>query len=68
MNRLKELRKKASLTQKELADIAGVSLKTLQAYEQNYRPLCSASALDVYQIAKALDTTIEALLNLDPLK
>lgn len=68
MSRLKELRKAKNLKQKELAEMAGVSLKALQAYEQNFRPLGRASALDVYQIAKALDTTIENLLELESLK
>lgn len=68
MSKLKELRKSKGLKQPELAEMAGVSLKALQAYEQDYRPLGRASALDVYQIAKALGTTIENLLDLEPLK
>ena len=68
MSRLKEVRKNKNLTQAELAEMTGVSLKALQAYEQNYRPLGRASALDVYQIASALDTTIEDLLGLARLK
>lgn len=66
--KLKETRNKKGISQKELAERAGITLKALQAYEQNYRPLERASALDVYQIAKALDTTIEDLLELDNLK
>lgn len=66
--KLKETRKNKGLSQKELAERAGISLKALQAYEQNYRPLERASALDVYNIAKALDTTIEDLLELESLK
>lgn len=68
MSQLKPLRKSKGLTQNELADIAGVSLKALQAYEQNARPLEGASVKDVYHIAKALDTTIEDLLELEPLR
>lgn len=68
MSRLKELRKSKKLLQPELAELAGVSLKALQAYEQNYRPLGRASAEDVYRIAKALGTTMEELLGLDRLK
>lgn len=68
MSRLKELRKEKKLSQKELAEKAGVSLKALQAYEQNFRPIGGASALDVYQIAKALDTTIEDILEVESLK
>ena len=68
MSKLKELRKSKNLGQKELAELAGVSLKALQAYEQNYRPISGASAIDVYRIAKVLDTTIEELLEIESLK
>ena len=68
MGKLKELRKNKNLKQPELAEMAGVSLKALQAYEQEYRPLGRASAEDVYRIAKALGTTIEELLGLESLK
>ena len=68
MTKLKELRKSKNISQPELAEQAGVSLKALQAYEQDYRPLGRASADDVYRIAKALGTTIEELLGLESLK
>ena len=68
MTKLKDLRKNKNLNQKELAELAGVSLKALQAYEQNYRPISGASAIDVYRIAKALGNTIEELLELESLK
>lgn len=68
MSRLKEIRKDKKMSQKELAEKAGVSLKALQAYEQNFRPIGRASAMDVYQIAKALDTTIEDILEVESLK
>ena len=67
MSKLKELRQSKNLSQKELAELAGVSLKSLQAYEQNYRPITGASAIDVYNIAKVLGTTIEDLLELEDL-
>ena len=64
MTKLKEIRRAKGLTQKDLANMVGVSLKTLQAYEQGFRPLEHASAIDVYRIAKILDTTIENLLDI----
>ena len=66
--KLKELRKEKDLTQPQLAELSGVSLKALQAYEQNYRPLERASAIDVYNLAKALGTTIEELIGVESLK
>ena len=68
MSRLKELRTSKNISQKELAELAGLSLKALQAYEQNYRPIERASVEDVYRIAKVLGTTMEALIGLDPLE
>lgn len=68
MSKLQELRKSKNLKQRELAEKAGVSLKALQAYEQNFRPLGRASAEDVYNLAKALGTTIEELLEVESLK
>ena len=68
MSKLKELRNSKGLKQPELAEMAGVSLKALQAYEQDYRPIGRASTEDVYRLAKALGTTIEELLGLEPLK
>lgn len=62
MNKLKELRKAKGLTQSELAELASVSLKALQSYEQEYRPLGGASADVVYKLAQALGTTMETLL------
>jgi len=62
VSKLQELRKSKGLTQKELAELTGVSLKALQAYEQDYRPIGNASAKDVYSIAKVLGTTVEALI------
>ena len=68
MSKLKELRKSKGMTQPELAEVAEVSLKALQAYEQDFRPIGRASAEDVYRLAKALGTTIEELLDLEPLE
>ena len=65
---LKETRIKKGISQKELAERAGITLKALQAYEQNYRPLERASASDVYELAKVLGTTIEDLLGYESLK
>ena len=61
-NTLKDRRMAKNLKQRELAELAGVTLKALQAYEQGYRPLGGASAEVVLKIAKALGTTVEELL------
>lgn len=61
-NALRDRRMAKNLKQRELAELAGVTLKAIQAYEQGYRSLGGASAEVVLKIAKALDTTVEELL------
>ena len=39
MNKLKQIREQAGLSQSQLAERAGVSLRTLQDYEQERKPL-----------------------------
>ena len=65
MSKLKEYRKKAGLTQPELAEKAGISHRTLQDYEQGQKPLEGARAITVLKIAKVLGCTIEDLIEAD---
>jgi transcriptional regulator with XRE-family HTH domain len=64
MNKLKQTREAAGITQTELAKASGISVRVLQNYEQGTRPLNGARAITVYQIAKALNCTVEDLLEL----
>lgn len=52
----------ASLSQSQLAEKAGVSVRVLQNYEQGVRDLNKAAAGTVLRLAKALDVTVEDLL------
>lgn len=61
-SRLRELRIKKGITQSDLAELAGTSIRAIQSYEQGYRPLGGASAEVVYKIAIVLGTTVEHLL------
>lgn len=59
-NRLRELRKAARLTQKELGEKAGFAQETISHYENDRRPL----QLDhMRAIAKALDCTVADILD-----
>ena len=58
--RIRELRKKAGLTQKWLADLANVSLKTVQRWEFEER---IPRANEIKRIAAALHVTEAELLN-----
>ena len=59
---LKLLRVKAELTQKELAELAAVPLRTIQQYEQRQKNINRAQAETLARIAKQLYCNIEDLL------
>ena len=58
---LKALRKAAGLTQTELAERAGVSLRMIRAYEQGTQDLSKAEAASVFRLANALGTDVVSL-------
>ena len=59
---LKQLRKQSGLSQKELAQITGIPLKTLQQYEQRQKNINKAQVDYVVRLSKALNCNIEILL------
>lgn len=65
MTKLQELRKQKGLSQSQLASTADTNIKLIQAYEQGYRDINKASGIVLYRLAKALDCTIEDILELD---
>ena len=60
--RLAECRKSVGMTRSVLAEASGVSVRTLQSYEQGARALSGASGDTLIRIAKAVDCTIEDLI------
>lgn len=62
VNPLKRQRKSAGLTQQELAEMSGVKIRMIQAYEQNYQDISKAEAGSVLKMAKALKCLPEDLL------
>lgn len=62
MNNLKRYRRKAGMTQPQLADVVGISHRTLQDYEQGQKPLEKAAAITVLRMAKTLGCTVEDLI------
>ena len=60
---LKSLRKLRGLSQKQLSDLSGVKLRSLQGYEQGELDIRNAQADTLYALAKTLDCTIEELIN-----
>lgn len=63
MNKLKEYRKRAGLTQPELAKKVGISHRTLQDYEQGRKPLEKAAAITVLTMARCLDCSVADLID-----
>lgn len=62
MSKLQTYRKEKALSQKELADISGVTLKMIREYEQGQRNINGAAADRLYRLALALGCRIEDLL------
>lgn len=59
---LKHIRITHSYTQKALAKKSGVSLRSIQMYEQRNKNINKAKAETVYKLAKVLGCTMEDLL------
>ena len=59
---LKRLRTIYGLTQMQLADRAGVSLRSIQMYEQRNKNINKASGETLYRFAKVLGCTMEDLI------
>ncbi len=62
-NKIRELRKKANLTQKQLADKLGISEQSVAHYESNRR---SPDPYMLRKIASLFDTSIDFLLGNEP--
>lgn len=62
---LKMLRLNAGLSQRELAEISDVPVRTIQQYEQNKKNINAAKAETVVKLAKALNTSVEKLMEID---
>ena len=63
MNALQRIRKQSGLSQSQLAELSGVSLRMIQKYETGNRDINNASAITVYKLAQALKVNVEDLLN-----
>jgi len=62
---LKRIRESAGLSQSELADEAGVSLRSIQMYEQRNKYINRAQAITLVKIARALSTDVDDLLEME---
>lgn len=58
VNNLKHHRRRSGLTQSELAVKTGISVRTLQDYEQGRKPLTGAAASTVLKMARVLGLSL----------
>ena len=61
---LKRLRKLAGLSQRELSNLSGVSLRQIQLFEQRQRDINHTKAIDVVKFARVLGCKTEGLLQI----
>lgn len=59
---LKAIRTMRNLSQKQLANLSGVKVRSIQCYEQGDIDIRNAGAQTLYALAKTLDCTIEDLI------
>lgn len=64
MTNLKQIRKESGLTQSQLAEASSVNIRMIQHYEQGVKDINQASALTVYRLAEALNTTVGEILEI----
>ena len=64
MTNLKRIRTAAGLSQSQLAELSGMSLRSLQHYEQGSRDINKAQGQTLLCLARALKVTIEDILEL----
>lgn len=65
MSKLKWWRMMMGMSQKQLAEESGVSIRMIQYYEQGKNDINKAEALTVYKLAHALMCKVEDLLEFD---
>ena len=64
MTKLKTFRQEKKLTQKRLAEVSGVGVRSVEKYESRERDINKAQAIIIYKLAKAVDRSMEELLEL----
>lgn len=62
LNPLKAARISAGMSQKQLADLSGVSLRTIRGYEQGQRKLSNASAESLLRLCNIIGCTPDYLI------
>ena len=59
---LKRIRESKGITQRQLADASGVSIRMIQHYEQGFKDINMAAAVSVVRLADALGCDVHDIL------
>ena len=59
---LKRIRKSINMTQRELSELSGITLRSIQMYEQKNKDINKASVETVYKLAKILGCNVEDII------
>lgn len=62
-SRLKFMREEKGMSQSELSRKSGVSLRSIQMFEQGNRDINKAQCVTVLQLAEALDCDVYEIIN-----
>jgi transcriptional regulator with XRE-family HTH domain len=62
-SRLKFMRTDKGMSQSQLAEASGVSVRLIQAYEQGYKDINKAQVVTVLQLAEALECDVYEIIN-----
>ena len=65
MSNLKRIRESAGFSQSQLAKASDVNVRIIQDYEQGRRDINKAESFTVYKLSKALNCTMENLLEIE---
>lgn len=68
MKNLKRYRTASGMSQSQLSEASGVSLRKIQGYEQGNLDINKGEAIGLYKLSKALGCRMEQLLELDVLQ
>ncbi|MGN1367804.1 MAG: helix-turn-helix transcriptional regulator [Aristaeellaceae bacterium] len=65
MKNLKRYRTESGMSQAQLSEASGISLRTIRGYEQGTNDINRGEAIGLYKLAKALGCRMEQLLELE---
>ena len=61
---LKEIRKEKGFNQSTLSEASGVNVRMIQYYEQGVKDINKAQASTIYKLARALDCSMEEIIDI----